>query len=203
MADNKQFIYIGMVAILDRVFLGRPFGFKIKVIDDTQCICLISHRTYLWLSYKAGKLEQLSIEDLSDEKVEEIYSYLETNRFTLDEFKEPEMDMDKEWEIEPLEIKTEEGETVGAVGVVFDEVLGANRVVFLSSDATASTITIFGKGDREEKKLAMQDLQRMSEILLEINNKLQTYEETKDSIHINETLDNTGEGKQGGDRPRE
>lgn len=200
MANN---IYTAVANILDKVFLGRPFGFKIKVVDDTQCICVVSYKSYHWFSYGEGKPHQVDIANLSDEKLEEIYSYLETNRFTLDEFKEPEMDMDKEWEIEPLEIKTEEGETVGAVGVVFDEVLGANRVVFLSSDATASTITIFGKGDPEEKKLAMQDLQRMSEILLEINNKLQTYEETKNSIHINETLENTGEGKQGGDRPRE
>ena len=179
MENNKELpagvvttLYSGIISILDRIFLGRPFGFKVAVLDKDHFVTNFSQNEY-WLGRQRAKgVEWINTKDLSNEKVVELYQYLEVNKFTLDEYKEPEMNMDKEWEIEPLEIKTEENETVGAVGVVFDEVLGANRVVFLSADATASTITIFGKGDEEEKQLAIEDLRKTSDVLLKLIDKL-------------------------------
>lgn len=163
MAKTKH--YRGTVNLLKPFFTNRPQQFKIKIAEG---YIYVENNNYI---YWNGKIFQ-QLEQLDEKEGAEVFIYTEENRFLLEEFIPEENVPDREWVVEPVEVKTEEGETVGAVGVVADEVSKMRVVLFMSADGTTAPITFYTGGDEVEKNLARQDLKSLSEVLILISNKL-------------------------------
>lgn len=162
--------YRATINLLRPFFTNRPDDFKIKILDGY--VGMKNNSYIYWDGKNFTRLEQL--DDVTGLKV---FIYTEDNRFILEEFLIAEnRTQENEWEFGPYNINTEDGEAIGAVGVIHDTISDNHMVVYLASDGTTSPITLWAEGSSEEKELAITDLKNMSGVILELINKLQSNE---------------------------
>lgn len=154
-----------------RQFLGEWFG-KMpgkKLAIPRGYILEKNGEYFVSFGGTARKLESLKFDEIY-----EIHAYIVDNVQLLHEYTET-VDLENNWIIEPEEISVD-GETIGAIGVTKVEEIEGERmmsVLYLSSDGSFSTLTMFGEGSQSELELALQDLEKTREVLSSIISKLQ------------------------------
>lgn len=156
---NSKNEFISSIMPTDMVEGGKMVNFPNTLYLAENGDCFV---------YCNGKEEKKKLEDLTGDELHEIYVFLDANRHfieTRENLVEHEEADDKDWVVEPEDIKGADGELIGRIGIAVEEVVDGNRLlsaIFISVDGTWATLTMWGEGNEEECKVARVDIAKIT-----------------------------------------
>ena len=173
--ENDKMKYINGIMELLGSFKENKRGEFITDIPIGTLPCTMyvnSDGAFMFMKEEGEEQKKYPLTELDEEKLFDIYVHLDANKYTLTSREaviEHEEVTEKQWLKEPIDIKGEDGEVIGLIGVAVEETVGEDRlcrVIFISPDKTWSTLTMFNDHDPDAVEVAKRDLISIADTLI-------------------------------------